>query len=950
MTTRRLSIVTRAPLSLGMPRRPLRTLLVSSALLAGNLFAERAAPFLPLRAASPDAPASTTARLTAPPPLGASYPDASKGRPPIVLDARVGPNVRLGEDPAALPSAQRGQAEPHIVRSAANPELLLATFQDGRYSDSGAISCGYAVSRDGGLTWTRGLVPNLGTVVGGRFARATDPVAGAGPDGELYLQALATTTGSFAQASIVVGRSTDSGATWNTPVNVYNAPNSLTAPDKNWLAVNDYPGSANSGRLVSTWTNFVSNTTGTLIGTPLLASVSNDRGETWSTAVNITPDGSSNQGSQPVFLPDGSLLVVYTTVIELTNTIRYSISCKRSLDGGRTFPATANTVVGPVTGWDDPTLRDGIYLPSATVARQTGEIFVSYVALVDTTPRIFVTRSQNRGATWSTPVIASDQPTGISVMNPAVAVSPDGRTVSVVFVDKRNAPDGRNFIDHYAALSFDGGVTWQPNVRLSDQISDIRFGPVTGRGIMLGDYLGLAPGLAPDQPCVAIWCDTRTGDADPFIARFAPTPNADYETWRRARFSPSELADPTRTADGADFDGDGYPNSLEYALATDPRRPENGEVIHIQPAGNDLDIVWPVRSTAAEAAVISASDLTTGRSLPLIPSDLSPLQPAPLPAGLVWRSLRLPAQPAPAAAVKFTLAAELASDAGVQRYPGESTAARTDGRLINLSTRGRSGTGANQMTVGFVLEGAKPMLVRAAGPGLTALGLPDALTDPRLQLRAVASDLNRTNDNWSEAGSGASSALFSRLGAFPFAPASLDAALALDLAAQGYTATVSGANNAVGVTLVEAYDASPVPGAPAGPRLLNLSTRGEVGSGGNLLIAGFVLRGQQPRRVLIRAVGPGLAAFGLANPLADPALTLYRGDSVLAQNDDWETSRSSGTIAAVAARLGAFPLKAESLDAALLVTLPPGGYTVVISGAEGAAGLALVEVYDASGF
>jgi hypothetical protein len=300
--------------------------------------------------------------------------------------------------------------------------------------------------------------------------------------------------------------------------------------------------------------------------------------------------------------------------------------------------------------------------------------------------------------------------------------------------------------------------------------------------------------------------------------------------------------------------------------------------------------------------------------------------------------------------VKFTLAAELASDAGVQRYPGESAAARTDGRLINLSTRGRSGTGANQMTVGFVLEGAKPMLVRAAGPGLTALGLPDALTDPRLQLRAVASDLNRTNDNWSEAGSGANSALFSRLGAFPFAPASLDAALALDLAAQGYTATVSGANNAVGVTLVEAYDASPVPGAPAGPRLLNLSTRGEVGSGGNLLIAGFVLRGQQPRRVLIRAVGPGLAEFGLANPLADPALTLYRGDSVLAQNDDWETSRSSGTIAAVAARLGAFPLKAESLDAALLVTLPPGGYTVVISGAEGAAGLALVEVYDAGGF
>ena len=83
------------------------------------------------------------------------FPDLGKGRAPVVLDARVGANVRLGDDPAALPAAQRGQAEPHLARSAVDPEVLLATFQEGRFTaDGGAVGCGYALSRDGGFSWT----------------------------------------------------------------------------------------------------------------------------------------------------------------------------------------------------------------------------------------------------------------------------------------------------------------------------------------------------------------------------------------------------------------------------------------------------------------------------------------------------------------------------------------------------------------------------------------------------------------------------------------------------------------------------------------------------------------------------------------------------------------------------------------------------------------------------
>ena len=98
----------------------------------------------------------------------------------------VGPNIRLGEDPAALPNGDgKNQAEPHVTRSISDPDLVLATFQEGRFSDGGAVSNGFAVSRDGGFTWHRALNPNLTTVSGGPYYRATDPVAGISLDGVL---------------------------------------------------------------------------------------------------------------------------------------------------------------------------------------------------------------------------------------------------------------------------------------------------------------------------------------------------------------------------------------------------------------------------------------------------------------------------------------------------------------------------------------------------------------------------------------------------------------------------------------------------------------------------------------------------------------------------------------------------------------------------------------------
>jgi hypothetical protein len=245
------------------------------------------------------------------------------------------------------------------------------------------------------------------------------------------------------------------------------------------------------------------------------------------------------------------------------------------------------------------------------------------------------------------------------------------------------------------------------------------------------------------------------------------------------------------------------------------------------------------------------------------------------------------------------------------------------------------------------VDGRKSVLLRAAGPALLSLGVSNAVADPRLSLIAGANRGSElaANDNWNQASVGPAD--FARLGAFPFAAGSLDSAMMQQLPADSYTAIAAGVNGTTGVTLVEAYDADATPGRPAGPRLLNLSTRGIAAGGDDALIAGFVVSGTQPRRLLLRAIGPALASLGVDGFLTDPTLTVFRGRIPIATNDDWEISRSAAAIAATAQRVGAFALGAAGLDAALLLTLAPGPYTAIVSGADGRAGIALIEIYDA---
>lgn len=269
-----------------------------------------------------------------------------------------------------------------------------------------------------------------------------------------------------------------------------------------------------------------------------------------------------------------------------------------------------------------------------------------------------------------------------------------------------------------------------------------------------------------------------------------------------------------------------------------------------------------------------------------------------------------------------------------------SVGATGTARLVNIATRATLGGTAGTPVSGFVLAGTgtKPILARATGPTLATFGLSGFLANPRLSLVSGTTTVVE-NDNWLAA----DTATMAASGAFALTAGSKDAALVASLTAGPYTTPVTSADGGAGVALLEIYDA----GDSTSLNLVNASTRAFVGTGDAVLIPGFVITGTGSLRLLIRAVGPGLAGFGVANPLSDPTITLFRGTTVLATNDNWSSATNASELAATATAVGAFSLGAGSKDAALVATLSAGAYTAVVSGVDQTTGTALVELYVA---
>jgi kumamolisin len=282
----------------------------------------------------------------------------------------------------------------------------------------------------------------------------------------------------------------------------------------------------------------------------------------------------------------------------------------------------------------------------------------------------------------------------------------------------------------------------------------------------------------------------------------------------------------------------------------------------------------------------------------------------------------------------------------------------TDAWIVNLSSRAYAETGANELIAGFVTTGPnqKTVLIRGDGPslGVAPFNITDALTDPQLTLIANGGSTPiAVTNGW--AASLAST--FAQVGAFPFAAGSHDDAILETLSPGGYTAQVTSATTNNGVALAEIYDAD---GLAPTDRLINISARAFVGTGGNILIGGFVIGGNTPQTVIIRADGPALGAapFNLGGALANTTLTLdSQNGAVIASNSGWGNVSTTGPgatggiviqplTAALSAKVGGFALAANSGDSGIVATLPPGPYTAEVSGVNGTTGIALVEIYE----
>jgi DNA-binding beta-propeller fold protein YncE len=266
------------------------------------------------------------------------------------------------------------------------------------------------------------------------------------------------------------------------------------------------------------------------------------------------------------------------------------------------------------------------------------------------------------------------------------------------------------------------------------------------------------------------------------------------------------------------------------------------------------------------------------------------------------------------------------------------TAATTTGSVANISTRLPVGIGDNLLITGFIVTGpagsTKKVIVRGIGP---STNVPGALADPILELHDNSGALIASNDNWKTTVIGGiitadQSAEIQASGVAPKNDA--ESALIATLAPGNYTAQIRGVNNSTGIGVAEAFDLSLASAA----KLANVSTRGFVQIGDNLMIGGFIVV-NNPVRVVVRGIGPSLAGVGIQNPLADPTIELRDGaGGLVLANDNWKATQQADIMAT-----GLQP--SNDLESALVITLQPGNYTALLRGTNNGTGIGVVEVY-----
>jgi hypothetical protein len=259
--------------------------------------------------------------------------------------------------------------------------------------------------------------------------------------------------------------------------------------------------------------------------------------------------------------------------------------------------------------------------------------------------------------------------------------------------------------------------------------------------------------------------------------------------------------------------------------------------------------------------------------------------------------------------------------------------------LVNLSTRAFVGLGESAVIGGFIVQGSQPatVVLRGIGYSLPAIGIANALEDPVIELHSASGATLATSDDWID------DSWASTIASYHLDPTnSRESAILTTLNPGSYTVVVrsfdNGDGHLTGTALVELYDLH-----TTGGRAGNISTRGPVLSGDQVLIGGFIVGGSQWKDVVVRALGPSLSAAGVSGALSDPTVELRDASgTLLDSNDNWASGKNAGLIQAE----GLAPT--QSSESALQATLSPGSYTAIVRSANTSSGVALVEIYDLS--
>jgi hypothetical protein len=457
-------------------------------------------------------PAATRAPDRAPPAVLAVGQIAAQNVPP-----------QPGSEPDTL-------VEPDVAVSPRNRDIAVSVSHDGRYPDGGAVAIAYAWTHDGGQSWHDGALPGLTTTTGGRYARASDPVAAFGPDGTAYVSTLLIDIPGCASA-VAVSRSTDGGRTFGGPVLVHTSEScTVYSDDKNWLVADTSPASPYRGRLYQFWTPFTLDEQGNTITAPQVLRWSDDRGETWSDTVTVSDAVVDSQNSQPAIQPDGTITDTYLVYPPGTGGEGPAFAPERALPGThrRVAPRTAGqagdrmvartSTDGGQTWSPEVTVTTDIgsgpegircCLPSVTADPRTGLIHAAWTSVQLRLARL---STSTDGQSWSAPVtVDRGARPGTEVVN--VDVTAYGGSVFVSYGTRDTAVAGGRYVQQRVAWSRDDGGRFASSLAVGPR-SDLRYAAVA-RGIFPGDYIGTA---AARGRVYAVWCRSS----------HPPTPGATY--------------------------------------------------------------------------------------------------------------------------------------------------------------------------------------------------------------------------------------------------------------------------------------------------------------------------------------------------------------------------------------------------------------------------------------